>query len=77
LVVGEELGRREAVLAGPLIPVAEAERLGEQGPLGGQPPRLLGVRAGGGLLGMAADPDTRQVVSSERVTPLYRTDSRA
>jgi hypothetical protein len=54
LIVGEELGRWEAVLAGPLIPVAQAEGLGEQGPLGGQPPRLLGVLAGGGLLGMAA-----------------------
>jgi hypothetical protein len=54
LVVGDELGWREAVLAGPLIPVAEAEGLGEQGPLGGQPPRLLGVLAGGGLVGMPA-----------------------
>jgi hypothetical protein len=34
LVVGDELGRGEAVLAGPLVPVAEAEGLGEQGPLG-------------------------------------------
>ena len=51
LVVGDELGHGEAVLAGPLIPVAEAQGLGEQGPLGRQPPRLPGrwraaVRAG-------------------------------
>ena len=52
LVVDDELGGREAVLAGPLIPVAEAEGLGEQGPLGGQPPGLAGPLPGGGLLGM-------------------------
>ena len=54
LVVGDELGGREAVLAGPLIPVAEPEGLGEQRPLGGQPPRLPGPLPDGGLLGMAA-----------------------
>jgi hypothetical protein len=42
------------VLAGPLIPVAQAEGLGKQGPLGGQSTRLVGVLADGGLLGMAA-----------------------
>jgi hypothetical protein len=35
LAVSDELGHREAVLASPLIPVAKAEGLGEQGPLGG------------------------------------------
>ena len=54
LVVGDELGGREAVLAGPLIPVAEAEGLGEQRPLGRQPPGLAGPLPGGGLLGMPA-----------------------
>ena len=54
LVVSDELGGREAVLAGPLIPVAKAEGLGEQGPLGRQPPRLAGPLPGGGLLGMPA-----------------------
>ena len=54
LVVGDELGGGEAVLAGPLIPVAEAEGLGEQRPLGGQPPGLAGPLPGGGLLGMPA-----------------------
>ena len=54
LVVSDELGRWEAVLAGPLVPVAEAEGLGEQRPLSRQPPSLAGVLAGGGLLGMAA-----------------------
>jgi hypothetical protein len=34
LVVEDELGGWEAVLAGPLVPVAEAQGLGEQGPLG-------------------------------------------
>src|SRR5829696_4187381 len=48
LVVRDELGRGEAVLAGPLIPVAEAEGLGEQGPLSGQPPSLTGPLPDGG-----------------------------
>jgi hypothetical protein len=50
LVVGGELGGWEAVLAGPLIPVAEPEGLRQQGPLGGPPASLLGVLADGGLL---------------------------
>ena len=54
LVVSDELGGREAVLAGPLIPVAEPEGLGEQRPLGRQPPGLAGPLPDGGLLGMAA-----------------------
>jgi hypothetical protein len=54
LVVDHDLGGREAVLAGPLIPVAEAEGLGEQGPLGRHTPGLAGPLSGGGLLGMAA-----------------------
>jgi hypothetical protein len=54
LVVGDELGGGEAVLAGPLIPVAEAEGLGQQRPLGGQPAGLPGPLSDGGLLGMAA-----------------------
>ena len=54
LVVSDELGRWEAVLAGPLIPVAKAEGLGEQRPLSGQPPRLPGPLPDGGLLGMPA-----------------------
>ena len=54
LVVSDELGRREAVLTGPLIPVAQAQGLGEQRPLSGQPPGLTGPLPSGGLLGMAA-----------------------
>ena len=54
LAVGDEHGGWEAVLAGPLIPVAQAEGLSEQGLLGGQSTGLLGVLADGGLLGMAA-----------------------
>jgi hypothetical protein len=54
LVVSDELGCWEAVLAGPLIPVAQAEGLSEQGLLGGQSTGLVGVLADGGLLGMAA-----------------------
>ena len=56
LVVHGDLGGREAVLAGPLIPVAEAEGLGQQRPLGGQPPSLAGPLPVGRLLGMAAIP---------------------
>ena len=52
LVVGDELGGGEAVLAGPLIPVAEPEGLGEERPLGRQPPRLAGPLPDGGLLRM-------------------------
>ena len=29
------------------------------------------------IIGCRFDPDSRQVISSERVTPLYRTDGRA
>jgi hypothetical protein len=54
MVVSDELGHREPVLASPLIPIAEAEGLGQQGPLGRQSTRLVGVLADGGLLGMAA-----------------------
>ena len=54
LVVSDELGCGEAVLAGPLVPVAEPQGLGEQRPLGGQPTGLPGPLAGCGLLGMAA-----------------------
>jgi hypothetical protein len=56
LVVSHELGCWVAVLAGPLVPVAEAQGLGEQRPLGGQPPGLLGALAEGRLLGMAVIP---------------------
>ena len=52
LVVSDELGGREAVLAGPLVPVAEPQGLGEQRPLGRQPPGLAGPLPDGGLLGM-------------------------
>ena len=52
LVVSDELGGREAVLTGPLIPIAQPQGLSQQRPLSGQPPRLLGVLSGGGLLGM-------------------------
>jgi hypothetical protein len=55
LVVDGELCGGEAVLAGPLIPVTQAEGLGQQRPLGGQPPALAGPLPGGGLLGMPAD----------------------
>ena len=54
LVVSDELSRREAVLAGPLIPVAETEGLSEQWPLGRQPLRLPGPLPHGGLLAMPA-----------------------
>jgi hypothetical protein len=54
LVVGHELGRGEAVLAGPLIPVAEAEGLSEERPLGGQPSGLPGPLPGSGPLGVPA-----------------------
>src|SRR5215211_7913837 len=54
LVVGDELGGREAVLAGPLIPIAEAEGLGEQRPLSGQPASLPGPLPSGGLRRMPA-----------------------
>jgi hypothetical protein len=54
LVVNGDLSGRVAVLAGPLVPVAEAEGLGQQRPLSGQPPGLAGPLAGGDLLGMAA-----------------------
>jgi hypothetical protein len=68
LVVSDELGRGEAVLAGPLIPVAEAEGLGEQRPLGRQPPGLAGPLPGGGLLGMtlglaSPEPPTEKAAS--------------
>jgi hypothetical protein len=45
LVIEGELGGREAVLAGPLIPVTQAESLGQQRPLRRQPPCLLGLMA--------------------------------
>jgi hypothetical protein len=54
LVVGDELGRWEAVLASPLIPVAEPEGLGQERPLGGQPAAVAGPITDGGLLGMPA-----------------------
>src|SRR5512132_4600535 len=41
------------MLAGPLVPVAQAQGLGEQRPLSGQPPGLTGPLPSGGLLGMA------------------------
>jgi hypothetical protein len=44
------------VLAGPLVPVAEAEGLGEQWPLGSQATGVLAALAGGGLVGVAAIP---------------------
>jgi hypothetical protein len=54
LVVDLKLSGREAVLAGPLVPVAEAERLREQGPLGGQSASPAGPLPSGGLPGIAA-----------------------
>ena len=55
LVVDGELGGGEPVLAGPLVPVTEAEGLGQQRPFRGQPPALPGpLPGGGGLLGMPA-----------------------
>jgi hypothetical protein len=53
LVVSDELGCWEPMLAGPLIPIAQPQGLGEQRPLGCQPLRLAGVLAAGRLLGMA------------------------
>ena len=52
LVVNSELGGWEAMLAGPLIPVAETEGLGEQGPLGREPPAVAIPLAGGRPQGM-------------------------
>ena len=69
LVVSDDLGGREAVLAGPLIPVAEPEGLGEQGPLGGQPPGLAGPLAGGGLLGMPAGLASAQPAAKQDSRP--------
>ena len=66
LVVSDELGGREAVLASPLVPVAQAEGLGQQGPLGGQPTGLVGLLPCGRLLGMPAIP-TSTDQSSEQV----------
>ena len=54
LIVSDELSRREAVLAGPLIPIAQPQGLSQQGPLSGQPPSLPGPLPDGGLLGMTA-----------------------
>ena len=54
LVVGDELGGWEAVLAGPLVPVAKAESLSEQRPLRRQPTGLPGPLPDGRLLRMPA-----------------------
>ena len=54
LVVSDELGGWEAVLAGPLIPIAKPQGLRQQRPLRRQPPGLAGSLTDGGLLGMAA-----------------------
>jgi hypothetical protein len=56
VVVDHHLGGREAVLAGPLVPIAEAEGLGEQRPLGGQPLSEPVALTGGCSLGMLAIP---------------------
>ena len=81
---------RESTASGPLVPVAEAEGLGEQGPLSGQPTRPLGLlidylrreladlyeqvdlQPFSTLITTEYDPATRQVVRSERITPLYQ-----
>jgi hypothetical protein len=54
LAVSDELGHREAVLAGPLVGVAQPQSLGQQRPLGRQPPGLAGPLPDGGLLRMPA-----------------------
>jgi hypothetical protein len=56
LVVDGELRGGVAVLAGPLVGVAQSERLAQQRPLGRQSPTVLGALAGGGPLGMPAIP---------------------
>jgi hypothetical protein len=56
LVVDGEVSDREAVLARPLILVAEPQGLGEQRPLGSQAAGVLAALAGGSLVGMAAIP---------------------
>src|SRR5829696_4353590 len=48
-VVDHDLGRREAVLTGPLIPIAQPEGLGEQRPLSRQPSGLAGPLPDGSL----------------------------
>ena len=60
LVVSDELGRWEAVLAGPLIPIAKPQGLRQQRPLRRQPPGLAGSLTDGGLLGMAAGLSERE-----------------
>jgi hypothetical protein len=65
LVVGDELGRWEAMLAGPLIPVAEAKGLSEQRPLGRQPAGLAGPLPDGCLLRMPAGLTGAQAAGQE------------
>jgi hypothetical protein len=56
LVVDLEFGGGEAVLAGPLIPVAQPQGLRELGPLGRQPPPVAGPLPGRSDGGMPAVP---------------------
>ena len=69
LVVDHDLGRREAVLAGPLIPVAKPQGLRQQRPLSGQPPGLAGPLPDGGLLGMAAGLTSPQPPTQQAARP--------
>ena len=52
LVISDELRRWEAVLAGPVIGVAQPQGLGQQRPLGRQPPGLPRPLPDSGPLGM-------------------------